>query len=173
MRVGAWTKHHSPSQSRETRSDVDRSAACKIVDAKLIQPSRWVPLGVGQDVVDERGPTQQEQHRRPHASTLEHSTSQNHCGGCDESEAEASVQNVWNIRVRQRRVSKNIVQTCLRKVAEEYVCRMRLVQRIAVHPELDADSTSTEERLEDHSQCSLSSVHASVEKANGWGNLPT
>jgi len=49
---------------------------------------------------------------------------------------------------------------------------MRLIERIAVYPELDADGAGAEERLEDHGQRCFSAMHACVEKADGGCDLP-
>jgi len=49
---------------------------------------------------------------------------------------------------------------------------MRLVERVAVYPELDADGAGAEERLEDHGQRCFSAMHSCVEEADGGCDLP-
>jgi hypothetical protein len=49
---------------------------------------------------------------------------------------------------------------------------VRLVERVAVDPELDADGAGAEKGLEYHGQCGFSSVHVGVEEADGGRDLP-
>ncbi len=57
------------------------------------------------------------------------------------------------------------MQACEAEVAEEGVCGVGLVQRVAVDPELDAAGAGAEEGLEDHGQGGFTAVHAGVEVA--------
>ena len=98
-RVEAWTQHQRPRESAEAGGDVHWSRAGKIVDAEIVEPAAGVPLPVGEDVVHERGPAEQEEHGWEETSALKHSTSQDHSGGRHESEAESRVQDIWDICV--------------------------------------------------------------------------
>lgn len=49
---------------------------------------------------------------------------------------------------------------------------MRLIQAVAVDPELDAASTGAEQRLEYHRQRGFAAVHARVQVTDGRGDLP-
>jgi len=64
------------------------------------------------------------------------------------------------------------VKTSFRKISNERTGRVRLVQGVSVYPELDANGAGAEERLEDHSERSLPTMHSSIKKADRWSNLP-
>lgn len=49
---------------------------------------------------------------------------------------------------------------------------MGLVERVSVYPELNAYRAGAKERLKDHGQRGLPSVHSCVQEADSWCNLP-
>lgn len=117
-------QHQTPRESAEPGSNVHWARARKVVHAQVVKPAARVPLEVGEDVVDEGGPAEQEQHRGEQAATFQHGTGQDHCRGRHEGEAEARIQNVWDVRVGERGGSKHVVQSREAEVAEHRVRRM-------------------------------------------------
>lgn len=171
--VDAWSQHETPGQGTEPAGDVHGAGAGKVVDPQVVEPAGRVPLPVRQDVIHERGPTEQEQHAGPETATLQHGTGQDHGGRRDEGEAEAGVQDVRDVGVGERRGGEDVVQPRQAEVAQDGVRRVRLVQGIPVDPELDAAGRRAEQGLEDHGQRRLASMHAGVQITDGRGDLPT
>lgn len=165
-------EHQTPRQSAESAGDVHGTGAGKVVHPQPVQPAVGVPLKVREHVVDKGGPAEEEEHRGPETAALEHRAGQDHRRRRHKGEAEARVQDVRDVRVGERRLREHVVQPRQRQVAEHRVGRARLVQRVAVDPELNAAGAGAEEGLEDHGQGRFASVHSGVEVSDGRGDLP-
>lgn len=64
------------------------------------------------------------------------------------------------------------MQACFRQVADKRTSGVRLVEGVSIDPELDSGGAGAEERLENHGHGGFAAVHACVEEADCWGNLP-
>ena len=58
------------------------------------------------------------------------------------------------------------------QITPNWICGVGHVERVAIDPKLDTASAGTEEGLEDHGERMLAPVHAGVEEADGWSDLP-